>query len=190
MLTFYTFIYLIIALRSWFINSVKYIFHLISYFIRNHHPVGPRTTDTQRLYLKFFAAQIQIPLPNIYLGVRYKGLVFWRMENMGADSPAENTPNASKNFIPKCLPKPQKFEIFEKKKLSLGVRSPWVGPSKRSQACIPKIFIDGLCDFQLETCAIVQAERSRLFPWKFGAYRPPSEGRALIQLAQSCRLPR
>ena len=41
MLTFCIFTYLIIALRSWFINSVKYIFHLISYFIRNHHPVGP-----------------------------------------------------------------------------------------------------------------------------------------------------
>ena len=36
---------------------------------------------------------------------------------MGADSPAENTPNASKNFSPKCL---------LKLKLSLGVRSPWL----------------------------------------------------------------
>ena len=47
----------------------------------------PRTTDTRRLNLKFFAAQIQIPLPNKYLGVGYKGLVFcrnngWIMENM------------------------------------------------------------------------------------------------------------
>ena len=41
---------------------------------------------------------------------------------MGADSPAKNTPNASKNFSPKCLPKP-KNSRFLKKKLSLGVRS-------------------------------------------------------------------
>ena len=32
--------------------------------------------DTRRLNLKFFAAQIQIPLPNKYLGVEYKFLVF------------------------------------------------------------------------------------------------------------------
>ena len=37
-----------------------------------------RTTDTRRLNLKFFAAQIQIPLLNKYLGVGYKGLVFCR----------------------------------------------------------------------------------------------------------------
>ena len=49
---------------------------------------------------------------------------------MGADSPTENTPNASKNFRPKYLPKAQKFEI--KKKLSLGVRSPWFEPIKAS----------------------------------------------------------
>ena len=41
---------------------------------------------------------------------------------MGADSPAENTPNASKNFCPKCLPKP-KSSKFLKKMLSLSVRS-------------------------------------------------------------------
>ena len=38
----------------------------------------PRTTDTRRLNLKFLAAQIQITLPNKYLGVGYKSL----MENM------------------------------------------------------------------------------------------------------------
>ena len=43
---------------------------------------------------------------------------------MGADSPVENTSNVSKNFSPKCLPKP-KSSRFLKKKLSLGVRSPW-----------------------------------------------------------------
>ena len=36
------------------------------------------TKDTKRLNLKFFAAQIQIRLPNKYLGVGYKGLVFTR----------------------------------------------------------------------------------------------------------------
>ena len=30
---------------------------------------------------------------------------------MGADSPAENTQNASKNFSQKCLPMPKIFEI-------------------------------------------------------------------------------
>ena len=51
----------------------------------------PRTTDTRRLNLKFFAAQIQIPLPN-----------------------------ASKNFSPKCLLKP-KFQDFWKKALWMSV---------------------------------------------------------------------
>ena len=59
----------------------------------------------------------------------YKGLVFcwnngWIMNNgkhwqrthstkMGADCLAENTPNASKNFSPKCLPKPPKNVAFK-----------------------------------------------------------------------------
>ena len=45
--------------------------------------------DTQRLNPKFFAAQIQvqIPIPNKYLGCEYKDLVFcknndWIMENV------------------------------------------------------------------------------------------------------------
>ena len=65
--------------------------------------------DTRMLNIKFCATQIQIPLPNKYLGVGYKGFVFcrnngWIMENMdmeltvytkiGADSLARNTPNA------------------------------------------------------------------------------------------------
>ena len=48
---------------------------------------------------------------------------------MGADSPAENTPNASKNFSPKCLPKP-KSSRFLKKDLS-GVRNPWFMAQRR-----------------------------------------------------------
>ena len=39
------------------------------------HSFSTQTTDTRRLNLKFFAAQIQIPLTNKYLGVGYKGLV-------------------------------------------------------------------------------------------------------------------
>ena len=43
------------------------------------------------------------------------------------DGPAENTPNDSKHFSPKCLPKPrmsaqaQKFEIFEKSSLWVSI---------------------------------------------------------------------
>ena len=36
----------------------------------------PQTTDTERLNLQFFASQIQIPIPNKYLGCAYEGLVF------------------------------------------------------------------------------------------------------------------
>ena len=68
------------------------------------------------------AANIQIPIPNKYLGCGYKlkGLVFcrnngWIIENMdkrltvaklGDDSLVKNTPNAPE-FI--CLPKPKSF---------------------------------------------------------------------------------
>ena len=37
---------------------------------------------------------------------------------IGADSWAENTPNAAKHFSQKCLPKPKKLKSFEKKTLS------------------------------------------------------------------------
>ena len=42
---------------------------------------------------------------------------------MGADSLAENTPNAPEFISPICLPKP-KSSGFQWKKSSLGVRSP------------------------------------------------------------------
>jgi hypothetical protein len=58
-----------------------------------------RTTDTRRLNFKFFAAEIQIPLPN----------------KIGADSPAENIPYALKKFQPKMSAQAQKSEIFKKK---------------------------------------------------------------------------
>ena len=53
----------------------------------------------------------------------YKGLTALQCTKMGADSLAENTPNASKKFSPICLPTPKSFGCL-KKKLSLGVRSP------------------------------------------------------------------
>ena len=70
----------------------------------------PRTTDTRRLNLKFFVAQIEIeiPLPIKYLGVGYKGL---------------------QTFPPIMSAQVQKFEIFEKK-LSLEVRSPCMQPMR------------------------------------------------------------
>ena len=48
---------------------------------------NPRTTDTRRLNPQFFAAQIQILIPNKYLGCGYTDLGFcrnngWIMENM------------------------------------------------------------------------------------------------------------
>ena len=43
---------------------------------------------------------------------------------MGADSLAENTPNAPEFICPICLPKP-KSSGFQCKKASLGFRSPW-----------------------------------------------------------------
>ena len=55
------------------------------------------------------------------------------MENMdkeqtvpkgGADSLAENTPNAPKFICPICLSKPKSFE-YRWKKVSSGVCSPW-----------------------------------------------------------------
>ena len=49
---------------------------------------------------------------------------------MGAvDSLAENTLNTPKIFGPICLPKPKSLGL-SKTKLSLSVRSPWVGASR------------------------------------------------------------
>ena len=47
-------------------------------FIAYESAVDSRTTDTRWLNPKFFAVQIQIPIPNKYLGFGYKGLVFCR----------------------------------------------------------------------------------------------------------------
>ena len=87
--------------------------------------VGRRTTDTRWLNPKFFATQIQIPIPKTYLGFGYKGLVFCRNNRkhgqwshstkMGADKLAKNTPNLSAQA--------PKFGI-SMKKASSGVRSP------------------------------------------------------------------
>ena len=70
-------------------------------------------------------AQIQISIPNKYLGCGYKGLVFcwnnsWIMKKygqethctkIGADGLAKNTPNAPEFICPVCLPKPKKSEF-------------------------------------------------------------------------------
>ena len=40
---------------------------------------------------------------------------------MGADSLAENTPNASKHFSPKCLPKPKSSQFLKKGSLWVSV---------------------------------------------------------------------
>ena len=42
-----------------------------------------------------------------------------------ADSPAENTPNASKNFSPKCLPKPKSLRFLKKSSLWVSVVRAW-----------------------------------------------------------------
>ena len=87
------------------------------------------TTDTRRLNLTFFAAQIQILLPNKYLGFGYKSLVFcrnngWLLESMdkeshsakmGADSLVEKNSNAPKCSCPICLPKPKSLRYCWKK---------------------------------------------------------------------------
>ena len=52
-----------------------------------------------------------------------KGLTHWT--KMGADSSAENTPNAPEFIFPICLPKP-KSSGFQWKKASLGVCSRWL----------------------------------------------------------------
>ena len=94
-----------------------------------------RTTDTQKLNLKFFVAQIQIPIPNKYLGVGYKGLVFcrnngWIMENMAKDLSVPKwvlivqpkIPHMpQKNFSPKCLRKPKSSRFLKKSSLWMSV---------------------------------------------------------------------
>ena len=44
---------------------------------------------------------------------------------MGAGSSAENTPNASKSFCPKCLPKPKSLMFSEKKALWVSIVHGW-----------------------------------------------------------------
>ena len=81
----------------------------------------------------FFVAQIQIPIPNKYLGCEYKSLVFfrnndWIMEKMDKgltvpkwvlNSSAENSPNAPKLICPICLPKFKSLG-FQRKKGIIG----------------------------------------------------------------------
>ena len=89
------------------------------------------TTDTRRLNSLFFPAQIQLQLPNIFGGFRYKCLVMvdlwktWKRNphyQMDSDKLDEITTNVQKNFGPVCLPKTKSLGFS--KKSSLGVRSP------------------------------------------------------------------
>jgi len=89
----------------------------------------PWTTDTRWLNPQFFAAQIQIPIPNKYLRFGYKGLVFysnngWLMENMdkGLTLPKwvlinrlKIPQNFPKIYLPKLSAQAQKFGISTKK---------------------------------------------------------------------------
>ena len=124
-------------LRFLFFKSTIIIF--TSYVPSRIWPLSsPRTTDTWWLNPQFFAAQIQISIPNKYLGFGYKALVFcWNIgwltthcTKIGADSKYfENTPNVPKFICPNCLPKPKSLG-FRWKKASLDVRSPWYSPSQ------------------------------------------------------------
>ena len=63
--------------------------------------------------------QIQIPIPNKYLGCGYKGLgkhgQGTHCTKMGADSLAENTPKCPRIYLPNLSAQPQKFWISMKK---------------------------------------------------------------------------
>ena len=58
-----------------FKHKAKYVYRSLTRFI--NWPC-PRTTDTWKVNPKLFAAQIQIQIPDKYLGCGYKGLVFCR----------------------------------------------------------------------------------------------------------------
>ena len=99
--------------------------------------ISSRTTDKRWLNPWFFAAQIQIPIPNKYLGFGYKGLVFcrnnsWLMKNMdkGLTVPKwvlinrRKVPQMYQNLSAQIVCPSPKVWYFYEKKASLGVRSP------------------------------------------------------------------
>ena len=77
----------------------------------------------------FFAAQMQIPIPNIYLGFGFKGLVFekiivdqwktWKTHStkLGADKSTESTPNAKKYKSAQIVCPSPKDWYFDEKRL-------------------------------------------------------------------------
>jgi hypothetical protein len=79
-----------------------------------------------------FKSQSQINIWDVDIGLVFCRNNGWIMEGqvthstkMGADSLAENTPNALKNFSPKCPPKPKSLK-FRKKALWVSVvRGPY-----------------------------------------------------------------
>ena len=65
------------CLRFSGVSSVRFLqVQIDKYYIIQCIKYISRSTDTRWLNPKFFAAQIQIPIPNKYLGFCYKGLVF------------------------------------------------------------------------------------------------------------------
>ena len=93
-------------------------------------------TDYGHTMAKFFAAKIQIPMPNKYLRFGYKGLVFyrnngWLMENMdkGLTVPKwvlivwPKIPQMPKNWSAQIVCPSPKFWDFDHQKASLGVPS-------------------------------------------------------------------
>ena len=77
----------------------------------------PWTTDAWWLNLCFFAAQIEIPIPNKYLGFGIKSLCFCRNNQRKIPQMPQNL---SAQFV---CPSPKVLNIFEYR--ILGVRSPW-----------------------------------------------------------------
>ena len=79
--------------KYWLRSSLTILLYYVSTMNFNWCVHGLRTHEGSSAQI-----QIQIPISNKYLRFAYKGLVFWT--NMGADSLAENTPNAPEFVYP------------------------------------------------------------------------------------------
>ena len=81
-----------------------------------------QTTDAWQLHLKFSTARLHIPNPNRKSCKMYENLSFLQKKMAITDSTTQNT---SWLIQPICLIGQNIWDIW-KKKLSLGVRSPWL----------------------------------------------------------------
>ena len=80
----YSLVFLSVFKESTFMKNAQQVmpFHFLSSNPASHFTLPPAllltapTTDARRLNPYFFAAQIQIPIPNEYLGFGYKRFVF------------------------------------------------------------------------------------------------------------------